>query len=327
MIEPEIPVPLSELYQTIGSLFFPDHLSARQDVERTNARFAHYTSAAVAMSILQKPYIWMRNAITMNDFSEVRHGQSCVLPMFIDDQPGNKILAFLEEIYPGIAGEFIEAFNSWMPDFEQETFLTSLSVHHPSEDALGRLSMWRAYGQGNGVALVLNNTPFMAETSELKAISTPVSYLAPDEYKQKLERIYATLVGRRDEVVGLGREMIYGCIFQMVKVDMLCTKHHGFAEEREWRVLYQPTFEKSPVIVPDFAVIDGIPQQIHKIPLLNDPKNGLIGADIDSILERIIIGPTKQPLTMKQAFIALLRDANVNKPEERVFVSEIPLRT
>jgi hypothetical protein len=94
-----------------------------------------------------------------------------------------------------------------------------------------------------------------------------------------------------------------------------------------WRVLYQPTFEQSPAIVPDFAVIEGIPQQIHKIPLINDPAQGLHGADIDSILERIIIGPTKQPLTMYQAFVELLREANVSNPEGRVVVSDTPLRT
>ena len=43
------------------------------------ARFAHYTSADVAMQIIKaKPdnrSLWLRNATEMNDFSEVEFGQ------------------------------------------------------------------------------------------------------------------------------------------------------------------------------------------------------------------------------------------------------------
>ncbi|WP_425993875.1 DUF2971 domain-containing protein [Caulobacter sp. DWR1-3-2b1] len=317
----------SEQYVQIASLFFPDLWEAQQKIELTNGRFAHYTSAAVAMSIIQEPFIWMRNAITMNDFSEVKHGKACIIPAFNDEGPGRRILEFLESFFPGLAKDFLDAFNSWIPDFEQETFLTSLSEHEKGEDFLGRLSMWRAYGQGNGVALILKNTPFMADTNELKAMSAPVTYASPDEYLLKLTKIGNAMIERRDEVAALGRDTVFSCLFQMLKVHMLCTKHPGFAEEKEWRVLYQPTFEKSPVIKAAFAVIEGIPQQIHKIPLANDPANGLHSADIENILERIIIGPTKQPLTMYRAFVELLREAKITNPEGRVVISEIPLRT
>jgi len=317
----------SAQYVQIASLFFPDLWEAQQKIELTNGRFAHYTSASVAMSIIQEPFIWMRNAITMNDFSEVKHGKACIIPAFTDEGPGGRILKVLEDLFPGLAKDFLGAFNSWIPDFEQETFLMSLSEHEEDEDFLGRLSMWRAYGQGNGVALILKNTPFMAETNELKAMSAPVTYASPDQYLLKLTKIGNAISERRDEVAALGRDMVHNCLFQMLKVHMLCTKHPGFAEEKEWRVLYQPTFEKSPVIKAAFAVIEGIPQQIHKIPLANDPVNGLHSADIESILERIIIGPTKQPLTMYRAFVELLREAKITNPEERVVISEIPLRT
>lgn len=79
---------LSEEFHQIGSLFFPDILKARIKLEAENGRFAHYTSATVAMSIVQSPYIWMRNAITMNDFSEVKHGKACLQPAFTPSGPG-----------------------------------------------------------------------------------------------------------------------------------------------------------------------------------------------------------------------------------------------
>ncbi|MDG2531410.1 DUF2971 domain-containing protein [Caulobacter endophyticus] len=320
-------MPLSEAYQHLGSLFFPHHLAARDEVERQNTRFAHYTSAAVAMSIIQDPYVWMRNALTMNDFSEMRHGLDCIIPAYKDPEVGGRLREFIEEIHPGLPNLFEERFNSWLPHFEQNTFLTSLSRHDKSEDEYGRLSMWRAYGQRNGVALILKNTPFMAETDQLKAVSSPVSYLTPQQYSARLKDIIDGLIVRRDEVAALDRDILFGSLFVMFKTDMLCTKHPGFAEEQEWRVYYSPGADPSPVIEPAFAVVEGVPQQIHRIPLRDDPANGLVGAGINSLLDRIIIGPSSQPLTMFNAFVGLLEKAGVENAAERVFVSDIPLRT
>ena len=42
-----------------------------------------------------------------------------------------------------------------------DTYLTSISEHRNKEDTFGRLSMWRAYGETTGVALVMNNSPFL----------------------------------------------------------------------------------------------------------------------------------------------------------------------
>jgi hypothetical protein len=41
------------------------------------------------------------------------------------------------------------------------------------EDAFGRLSMWRAYGRGSGVALVLNHKPFMSRRPAWSRVQSP----------------------------------------------------------------------------------------------------------------------------------------------------------
>lgn len=42
-------------------------------------KFAHYTSAQVATDIIKAPgedrCLWLRNAMLMNDFSEIEYGQ------------------------------------------------------------------------------------------------------------------------------------------------------------------------------------------------------------------------------------------------------------
>lgn len=315
----------AELEHTL-SLFFPRQLEAIKSVEENNTRFAHYTSATVAMKIIQDPYVWMRNAKTMNDFSEMNHGRNCIVAAY-NSEAGTKLKELLNEIHPGFTAAFEGIFDQWLPDFEQNTFLTSLSRHDPSEDDYGRLSMWRAYGQNNGVALILNNTPFLSETTTLNAFSSPVSYMTQDEYIKALSGIVDNLQSRRADLEAMPYEYLFGCVFAMFKNDMLCTKHPGFAEEQEWRIYYSPISAPSPAIEPSFAVVDGVPQKIYRIPLRHDPDNGLLHADLNTLLDRIIIGPTSQPLTMWNAFVALLTEAGIENASEKVFVSTIPLRT
>ena len=51
-----------------------------------------------------------------------------------------------------------------------ETYISCLSLHEPWEDRIGRLSMWRAYGD---VALIINNTPLTAVTDRLGVYLDP----------------------------------------------------------------------------------------------------------------------------------------------------------
>lgn len=85
--------------------------------------------------------------------------------------------------------------------------------------------------------------------------------------------------------------------------------------------------EESPYLRKEIKSINGIPQNIYKIPLQNIPEENLTGIDIPSLVEKIIIGPSNNPLDIKQAFEVLLRDAGVENPSEKIVFSNIPLRT
>ena len=320
-------MPFTPEERQFAQMFMPFALSKRDEVEASNGRFVHYTSAETAMQIIRSQRVWMRNAMTMNDFSEVAYGKNCLFPAYQDDAVGGRLRKFIETTHPGSSQKLEQLFNGWLPHFEQDTYLTSLSEHDPSEDELGRLSMWRAYCPKNGVALVLRNHPFMESTDELKAYSSPVAYLTPKQFSDEFARIVDNLIACENMVKTYSEQMLVGSLFSMLKSALLCTKHPGFKEEREWRIFYSPTQDPSPVIEADFATVDGVPQQIHKIPLADDPAHGLIKADVVNILDRVIIGPSPQPFTIWRAFVALLRSVGVPDPEERVVASDIPLRT
>ena len=72
--------------------------------------------------------------------------------------------------------------------------------------------------------------------------------------------------------------------------------------------------------------INGVPQQVHKIPLKNFPEDGFGGASIKDFIERIIIGPSDQQDVLFNTFISLLELAGCEDAANRVHKSGIPLR-
>lgn len=311
--------------EQVRSLFFPHATQRIAALRRDRTRLVHYTSAEVAVSILRNREVWMRNATTMNDFMEVEHGFQCLRHAYAGGA-GDQFKQVLDSNFPGAVAELEAQFNAWLPGIKRDTYLTCVSEHHDSEDSYGRLSMWRAYGGRTGVALVLNSAPFYSESNALKAYSSPVAYLDETQFAADFLDIAKAMQSATDLIQLLGKEQVFRLTFSMLRFAVLCTKHPGFKEEQEWRVIYSPTMERSERIVRSIETINGTPQKIFKIPLENVPEHGLIGMDVPEILDRIIIGPTQFPDAIYQAFCQLLGDLGVPNPGQRVVMSDIPLR-
>ena len=186
--------------------------------------------------------------------------------------------------------------------------------------------MWRAYGGITGVALVLNNSPFLTPSDALKAYTSPVEYDDGEMLEQELDRIADNLLTEAKLVELQGWEAIKGWVFRMLWSAAVSRKHPGFREEKEWRVVYSPNLERSGHLIEEIREIRGVPQKIYKIPLKNIPDQGLFGIEIPDLLDRIIIGPTPYGFTIREAFINLLAQAGVKEPDRKVVLSNIPLR-
>ncbi|MGZ8406493.1 MAG: DUF2971 domain-containing protein, partial [Caulobacteraceae bacterium] len=163
-----------------------------------------------------------------------------------------------------------------------------------------------------------------SEAGKLKAYSSAVAYLDPDEFAQKFSEVVDAIIEARDVLSELDPEEIIAWVFAMLRFAVICTKHPGFKEEREWRIIYSPTLEPSPIISPSYECVRGIPQEVYRIPLRHEPSGGLLHADIPSLFERVIIGPSTQPITVAKTFAALLSEAKALNTQ--VTVSSIPLR-
>ena len=317
--------PTSADEDRIKRIFFPYTELKIREISAAGGRFVYYTTAETATCILRNKQIWMRNTAAMNDYLEVEHGFDCLNASY-KAAPGNTFNAALNACFPGLADEVRDFFNGWLPSIRRDTYITCVSEHLPGEDQHGRLSMWRAYGGPTGVALVLNGAVMFSNSNALNVFSSPVAYLHPDAFATQFETIAKNMESEVDFITNLGQEAVKQIVFNMLRFAVLCTKHPGFHEEREWRVVASPVMHPTDHATLGVEVIRGTPQAVLKLDLQNHPDKGLVGLAIPELLDRIIIGPCELPQVISSAFQKLLAEAEVPDPEKKIIVSDIPLR-
>lgn len=188
-------------------IFSPFILGRQKAVRESGTRFVYYTTAHTAAQIICKREFWMRSVTTMNDYMEAQHGLRCLQRAY-GGEPGNRLRRVLGPHFPNLLSRLEKLFDQWSPHFLTDTYITCVSEHLSSEDTMGRLSMWRAYGSGSGIALVLNNAPLLNETDALKAYAVPVSYMNEESFRVA----FGSMVDRLSEdlvfVRGQGEEVL-----------------------------------------------------------------------------------------------------------------------
>ncbi|UWR40262.1 DUF2971 domain-containing protein [Phaeobacter inhibens] len=305
-----------------NQIFNPGLIEDSLAVANENKRFIYYTSSDTAMKVLRNQELWFRNATVMNDFSEISYGLELIRSVFSGPE-GQRFREAVEDIFSGTIQKADELLSSWENDWRLETYIACVSLHDPSEDRRGRLSMWRAYGD---TGLVVKNTPMTATTDKIAVYSIPVLYLSEEELSGYLSKITDSILIDRSYLKGLGQETLVVYIHKMLFRFAIATKHPGFSEEKEWRLYYRPSERKSPGMMKETVVLNGIPQIVYKLRLADEPDNGLHGADIPSLLDRIIVGPNEFPYVSYRAFVDVLDELGVEDAEGKVIVSDIPLR-
>jgi hypothetical protein len=315
---------LGEQQFRIFGIFHPYAHGKLLEARARNQRFVYYTSADTAMRILRNGEIWMRKSHLMNDYREVEHGFDCLNEAYKKNK--ERMVAVFDGMFPGFCERLEVAINGWLPHFRTNSYITCLSEHDPSEDQYGRLSMWRAYGGGAGVALVVNGGPILRETNALRAYTSPVAYFHNAQVEEAFAQILSNVENNGELVRSLGEQSVQAYMFNVLRYAILCTKHPGFHEEREWRLIYIPTFERSERITSSIESIGGIPQSICRIPLRDVPGEGLYGLAPPEFLDRVIVGPSKFPAGICDAFTVLLTELGVPNPAEKIIVSDVPLR-
>jgi hypothetical protein len=308
--------------EKLARVLMPYARERRDEAIKNRQRFVHYTSAEAALKIINSKALWMRNVTCMADFSEVYHG----FQRFVTHPRKDPLIAAIDAAVPGVGQEAVKLFDSWWADTRFQTYITSISEHDPSEDIHGRLSMWRAFARGSARVALVINIPLQATASPLNVWMSPVAYFTQDQLGTELDRVIDNIAANHQFLRGLDRQQVLGTVFMMLVAAIVCLKHEGFHEEREWRLVYSPNRTPSPHMTQSVEIVDGVPQTVYKIPLIGEPPPELENTSIARLLDRVIIGPSPYPLVMYDAFVRTLKDAGVENASERVFTSGIPIR-
>ncbi len=289
---------------------------------------AHYTSLEVGESILRNSEIWLSNPLFMNDYEELSFGL----------EMGKKLIEESTELKSAFADsdlyfEFISNFLGYYDRFEQEealnVFVACLSMQN-REDEDGILSMWRGYGHnGKGIALIF-------DSSELTALQGSPLTLAPVHYASTKDRVdylsarvnyFCSIISK----IEWERRYIYLAafsFFQRILLYSIFTKHIGFAEENEWRIVYLPSEDKEKILVPMIGYHHG-PRGIEpKMRLKIEAMPGVTADNFvfENIIHSLLLGPTGASKLAESSFKRMLQ--LLGRPElvRKVRSSKIPFR-
>ncbi|WP_456389310.1 DUF2971 domain-containing protein [Profundibacter sp.] len=295
-----------------------------------NFRFAHYTSADTAIKIIQNEAIWMRNARVMNDYSEIIYGQKLLEHAWSKTKFGKELKKTLNDIDGRIVSAVEKAFDNSLHDRLHETYITSLIYHDASckkpESKYGRLSMWRAYGGETNVAFIFHPQQFFTEAEGTNLYISPVFYADKEGFSEQFAKISDGFREKLDLLKNSESAPIVETLLRAFHFATLSTKHPGFGEEKEWRVLYSPSPTTSSLTEKDTVTIGGVPQIIHKINLLRASEKHPLDTSLPTILDKIIIGPCQNPEVIRDALLAELIAAHVKDAHDKIIISDIPLR-
>lgn len=311
--------------QRIYEIFHPRASETARVAKECSQQFVYYTTADVAFQIIRNKEIWMRNTTTMNDYSEVQYGIG-LLNRTLNGPAGAALKTAVDACLPNVYDQVRQQFQSLVPHYWLNTFITCFSEHDSKEDNTGRLSMWRAYGGKSGVALIFSGTPFFLDASKLAAYASPVAYLTESEFASEVVSLANNISTHQSALQLLGPTALASNLHSAFRFAVLCTKHVGFKEEREWRVIASPAIQNSKYLRQSNEVVRGTPQPVVKISLADDPQGGLIGLELAGILDRVIVGPCDFPLVTRDALADELGKVGAINPANRIVISEIPLR-
>lgn len=313
-------------YDRAWNILYPGMDSPAKKLTEKGKRFVQYTSADCASNIITGKSVWLRSVRSMNDHSEVLHGHRVLLNAIKDEEVKNKFHQVVSTMYPEAIEKIYRGLDNVLDQLIHKTFITCVSEHLPGESNYGRLSMWRAYGGDAPVALIFKPEAILGEKDILHSYCFPVEYRSDEDMVLEMHRVIDGISTEKDSFSQLGEEVFVDYMRQYFKDTIICSKHPAFAEEKEWRVVYNPTIKPSKYVRRSIKSINGVPQEIHEIKLKGIPEEEYLDLEIPNLLDGIMIGPCADQELVAMAFIDLLTDAGVKSPGEKVRVSGVPLR-
>ena len=304
------------------------HFDNRERLKKNPPLLAHYTSIEVLEKIIRDEEIWLSNPLYMNDLEEVRFGLIEGQNLFLTSQ--------LVSLAAGTAQRterLRDAFTHYYQMFDSEGALdiyVFCLCEHARENNDGMLSMWRGYGgHGNGAALIF-------ETAALPDPPAAPLYISRVRYGSRDDRLtfLNQLLTEWSAIVrglALADDALYlaaYAFFIILKIFALTTKHDGFLEEMEWRVIYVPENDPNNLLQDRLSYSIGAQGVEPKLKFKIEAVKGFSETELQltDLLVRIILGPTVSSHPSVLATRRMLRSIGKSQYSDRVVASCIPLR-
>ena len=307
-----------------NQIFFEDINMRLKNITDKNGKLIHYTSSSNALKIIRDKTIWMRDTRCMNDLSEMSIGIE-YLDNYLDREDC-RLVDVICNNFDISRDQIMQQFRQAISYVSDQTYICSFSEHYEDKAALGKLSMWRAYAQKDGVAIVMNLEPFKSETNELSVFASPVEYGDESKFAAMCDELADKIGKNASNLSGLQTSHLLESLMFKFVFAMVCFKHFAFEEENEWRVIYIPRFQQSKNITKSIEDVRGVIQTVYKIPLQEFPGTGFIGTAVNTLISKILIGPSGNADVISDALIELLTKEKCNKPSEMIIKTNIPLR-
>lgn len=307
------------------NIFNADYNERVSYLKQNDLKLAHYTSAAVALKIIDNKEIWLNNVGNMNDYREVELGKNLLAKTFNKTDEGKRLKNILSEIDKDLSKNLIVRYNKIVDDLDN-TYAFCLTEHKKDYDKYGKLSMWRAYAPKNGIAIILNLEPFIEEARKTSAFTIPMFYYDYEEFADKFKEFVDKIEENIDLFKTITTEEALEFLYRKFLVSVLSLKHKGFEEEKEWRILYNNiVYIPDELVIEKFEMVNGIPRIVY---VLNFEQLNDFGysTNLNNILYKIIIGPSDNPKQLQEIFIKKLKENGVTNAESKVVISEIPVR-
>ncbi|NAT25953.1 hypothetical protein CU665_25300 [Pseudomonas syringae pv. actinidifoliorum] len=234
-----------------------------------------------------------------------------------------------ENLYEQLMRHFNYLFNEFDEKHVFDTYIMCLANHDP-QNTDGLLSMWRGYGAGgSGVAIVFDTTKISATDNSpfiIGAVRYETTTNRLDWMVAKIKAIAELLTDTTPSDEDLFHIAYYW--IERLKVFSLFTKHTGFHEEQEWRIVYMNERDKAGKLksMQSYAITArGVEP---KLKFKVQPLEGLFGdhLSLEGIIDRIILGPTTSTVIAKNTVKRLLQQRGKPGLAEKINPSTIPFR-
>lgn len=305
-----------------------------EDVDKENSfphirpLLAHYTSITTFESIIQHDELWFSHPLEMNDWEELIFGMREGAKAF-RQHAGLRSACGAQKAHSKLVNYFDHYFLEFEDKHAFDTYILCFSEHDLTDNS-GSLSMWRAYGQnGNGISLVIDSSEITYNESS-PFIIAPVSYGSIDDRRSWINKkldalsVLMTDVDMDDKCLNtLANQWV-----QRLIVFSLFSKHDGFREEKEWRIVYisdRDTEGGFKEMLSYHASNDGLQPKLKlKLKDIPDALGGTIS--LEKLIHRIILGPTTSSVLAEKTLGRLVEQKGKHSLTRKISASSIPFR-